>query len=51
MKNKRTKGRSQHTYEKKIDKLSKVYYECPKIQAKYTIEQWLSQIKKPTNKE
>ena len=41
------KKRSLSCYQKKCQKLEKLWNNCPKIQAKYTIEQWLSKIKKP----
>jgi len=40
------KKRSQSCYDKKCKKLEKVYSNCPKIREKYTLEQWLSKVKK-----
>ena len=42
------KKRTLHTYENKVAKLERVYRSCPKIQAKYSFEEWISKIKKPT---
>ncbi|MBU0581415.1 MAG: hypothetical protein KKA19_09595 [Candidatus Margulisbacteria bacterium] len=47
MQNKLQKERSQSCYERKVKKLSDFWNNCPKLQAKITIDKWLSQIKKP----
>lgn len=39
--------RTQRTYENKVAKLERIYRSCPKIQAKYKFEEWISKIKKP----
>jgi len=44
----RSKGRSQRTYENKCKKLEVLYNRCPKIQAKYSLAEWLSKIKQPS---
>jgi hypothetical protein len=31
-----------------MSEIRKIWNNCPKIQAKYTLEQWLSKIKQPT---
>jgi len=40
------KKRGQRAYDHKIAKLEKAYRKCPKIQEKYTFEQWISKVKK-----
>ena len=42
------KSRSQRTYDIKCTKLEAQWIRCPKIQKKFTLEQWLSQVKQPT---
>ncbi len=44
------KGRSLSTYNKKIYRLKKLYNVCPKIQAKYSLDDWLSKVTKPREK-
>lgn len=40
------KKRSQSCYDKKIDRLTKYWERCPKLQAKITLDKWLEQVKK-----
>ena len=42
-----SKGRSLKTFENKRRRLEKLYNRCPKIRAKYKLEDLLSKIKKP----
>jgi hypothetical protein len=35
------------SYNHKIDRLTKYWNHCPKLQEKISLEKWLSQIKKP----
>lgn len=44
------KGRKIETYTKKKARLGRMYNRCPKIQKKYTLQQWLSKIKEVTPK-
>ena len=35
------------SYNHKIDRLTKYWNHCPKLQEKIALEKWLSQVKKP----
>lgn len=45
------KKRSSSCYHRKIKRLTDIYNNCPKIQKKHTLENWLSKIKKYTTGE
>ena len=43
----RLKGRSYRTHQNKKKRLEKLYNKSKKLQAKYTLEEWIGKIKEP----
>ena len=41
------KGRTTKTYNHKINRMTKKWKESPNIQKRFTLEEWLSKIRKP----